>query len=699
VDTDSTDLHARRTSLERGLTISFAAVIVVVVAFFPITYYAMQGLTRQAQTLRDTVIRGQFAYAKVASDAGSLRAATLEAATSADPQRAAESLTLAKTLVGQFPDDARTMLAIFCHPDCSKIADRSQAQIAKFAQAFDNSASAYGDEALSAVSLLESGDNAGALNQINGPSSIAYAKQSRDGQAMLDALERYADRSLGGLAEARAYASGVIAVCILLAIAIVFWAMGWFRSRVLKSIGRVVDVFESMGSGDLSQRIRWRGPDLLGRLGLAIDDFAERLTRIIVQIQSASGTVLGASEQSNHIALEVDGRVKEELSALGEALSYSSHLGVTAGSVAENAGVVARNVSDISSAVAQMTTSIHEMDRNLLDLATVVEQAVASTQEVSESIVQVAGNADRVRSESSATDQQVRDGRNEVLTLSKGMSSISDTVAGIVSEMQNLDRATHQIGEILGLIEAIADQTNLLALNAAIEAARAGEHGRGFAVVADEIRKLAENSAGSTKQIGSLVADIQRRTSAVLDRTARASDVLQSNAESARNVSRTIETISTRVSEVAQFVGEISVATKEQAHASAELARASEQMGSMTQSAAATMREQAITSNQILENVSEIEAHTAQVAKAAAEQRAAIAALGNRVKRSSDLGFKNSEAIGGMAEAADQVLSQATALLAMVRQFRTGQRLAVGSSGGNFKNPALEDSQALALSS
>ncbi len=699
MDIESTDPQARRTSLERGLTISFAAVIVVVLAFFPITYYAMQGLTRQAQTLRDTVIRGQFAYAKVASDAASLRAATLEAATSADPERSTASLTLAKTLVGQVPDDARKMLAIFCHPDCSKIADRSQAQIATFAQAFNASASTYDDQALSAVSLLESGDNAAALKQINAPSSVAYEKQSRDGQAMLDALERYADRSLGALTQARTYASGVIAICILLAIAIVLWAMGWFRSRVLKSIGRVVDVFELMGSGDLSQRIRWRGPDLLGRLGFAIDAFAERLTRIIVQIQSASGTVLGASEQSNHFALEVDGRVKEELSALGEALSYSSHLGVAAGSVAENASVVARNVSDISSAVAQMTTSIHEMDRNLLDLATVVERAVASTQEVSASIVQVAGNADRVRSESSATDQQVRDGRNEVLTLSKGMSSISDTVASIVSEMQKLDRASRQIGEILGMIEAISDQTNLLALNAAIEAARAGEHGRGFAVVADEIRKLAENSAGSTKEIGSLVADIQRRTSAVLDRTARASDVLHSNAESAHSVSQTIETISSRVSEVAQFVSEISVATKEQAHASAELARASEQMGAMTQSAAATIREQAITSNQILENVSEIEAHTAQVAKAAAEQRAAIAALGNRVKRSSDLGSKNSEAIAGMAEAADQVLSQATALLAMVRQFRTGQRLAVGSSGGKSKNPALEDSQALALSS
>ncbi|HZY99581.1 MAG TPA: methyl-accepting chemotaxis protein [Candidatus Baltobacteraceae bacterium] len=701
-------MEVRHASLERGLTISFALIILVVIAFLPITLFAMQGLTNQAQALRDTVIRGQLAYAKVANDADSLRAATLEAAANPDASKAAARLALAKTLVKQFPDDARNMLAIFCpvdpksqSPDCksaSIAADR--AEVAKLADAFNTSASAFDFQALSAVSLLQSGKPKEAMTQINGPSSIAYEKQSADGQAMLDSLNRYANRSFEALKAARTEAATFVIGGIVVAIAIVLMAMFWFRSTTIKSIGRAVEVFEAMGNGDLSHRMLWRGRDLMGRLGYAIDELGDRFAAIIAQIQSASMTVQGASEQSNHIALEVDGRVKEELSALGEALSYSSDLGEGAVTVADNAEAVARRVSDISSAVAEMTASIQEMDQNLLNLATVVEQAVANTQEMSASIVQVAGNADRVRSESNITDAQVREGRNEVLALSKGMGSISDTVADVVTEMQSLDHASRQIGEILGLIEEIADQTNLLALNAAIEAARAGEHGRGFAVVADEVRKLAENSASSTKQIGALVADIQRRTSAVLERTARANSLVQNNAESARNVTQMIETISTRVTEVAQLVSEISIATTEQARASEELAKASEQMGAMTHEAAATMREQAITSNQILENVSEIESRTAQVARASTEQQAAIEALGSRVKRSSDLGVKNSEAIGGMAEAADSVYSQATKLREMVGQFRTGQQAAMGSPAGeNSKPHALEEPEALALSS
>jgi len=700
-------MEARRTSLERGLTMAFGLVILVMVLMIPVMLWAMNGISSQAEILNKRVIAGQQAYAKVASDADSLRAATLTAATSTDVAQASKQIDLAKSLVKQFPEDQRQMVEIFCPKSgapanadmssaaCAQNRDEIAKQIGPLVDAFGTSASGYDFQALSAVSLLQSGKNKDALAQINGPSGAAYEKQSADGTAMLTALNKLANDRYNLLLNARNLGMIVLVVGLIAAIAVAIISMQWLRSIMLKSVGRCVEIFEAMGTGDLSQRINWHGTDLMGRLGQAIDQFANRISGLIQRIQRASITVQNSSQQSTSIALQVDGRVREELAALAQALNYSNDLAAAAGTVADNAEAVARRVSDISSSVAEMTASIQEMDQNLLNLATVVEQAVANTQEMSASIVQVASNADRVRTESNVTDQQVREGRNEVLALSKGMGSISDTVKDVVTEMQSLDGASRQIGEILGLIEEIADQTNLLALNAAIEAARAGEHGRGFAVVADEVRKLAENSASSTKQIGTLVADIQRRTSAVLERTARANSLVQNNAESARNVTTMIETVSTRVTEVAQLVSEISVATTEQARSSEELAKASEQMGAMTHEAAATMREQAITSNQILESVSEIENRTAQVARASTEQQTAIGALGKRIEQSSEIGDKNSSAVSTMKASADEVQSQANTLRDMVGQFHTGDALADGKADQG----ALEDPGALALSS
>jgi methyl-accepting chemotaxis protein len=83
-----------------------------------------------------------------------------------------------------------------------------------------------------------------------------------------------------------------------------------------------------------------------------------------------------------------------------------------------------------------------------------------------------------------------------------------------------------RVDEVVKLINNIATQTNLLALNAAIEAARAGEHGKGFAVVAGEVRKLAEQTKSSTKNIAELIEGISSQTQSVIDNSEKSNEVI-----------------------------------------------------------------------------------------------------------------------------------------------------------------------------
>jgi methyl-accepting chemotaxis protein len=71
--------------------------------------------------------------------------------------------------------------------------------------------------------------------------------------------------------------------------------------------------------------------------------------------------------------------------------------------------------------------------------------------------------------------------------------------------MTALRGKSHEIGEIVRLIDNIAFRTNILALNASVEASKAGEAGRGFAVVAQEVRSLALRGADAARRIGDIV--------------------------------------------------------------------------------------------------------------------------------------------------------------------------------------------------
>lgn len=97
---------------------------------------------------------------------------------------------------------------------------------------------------------------------------------------------------------------------------------------------------------------------------------------------------------------------------------------------------------------------------------------------------------------------------NELLDKSRQAES---NISGIIGSIEKLLEMASNISKITEIITEIANQTNLLSLNASIEAARAGEAGRGFAVVAGEVKKLADRSLESVKNIEKTIIDVQNQ--------------------------------------------------------------------------------------------------------------------------------------------------------------------------------------------
>ena len=120
--------------------------------------------------------------------------------------------------------------------------------------------------------------------------------------------------------------------------------------------------------------------------------------------------------------------------------------------------------------------------------------------------------------------------------------------------MAELGDAATRIGEVVGLIQAIAGQTNLLALNATIEAARAGAAGRGFAVVAAEVKSLAGQTAKATEEIAGQVGAIQSAVADAAQAIEQVNAIIEEMSAIASTVAITVEEQNRAVAKIAEGV-------------------------------------------------------------------------------------------------------------------------------------------------
>jgi tripartite ATP-independent transporter DctP family solute receptor len=110
-----------------------------------------------------------------------------------------------------------------------------------------------------------------------------------------------------------------------------------------------------------------------------------------------------------------------------------------------------------------------------------------------------------------AVAPQVETMRGTVERLITTIETLSSMALQSRNALDQFAGSMKQIVEIIALVRSVSDKTNLLALNAAIEAARAGDYGKGFNVVAGEVRNLAEKTKASTKEIRTVLFDLEQR--------------------------------------------------------------------------------------------------------------------------------------------------------------------------------------------
>ena len=399
-----------------------------------------------------------------------------------------------------------------------------------------------------------------ALNLLREKGSPLMNQITDDVSALMNESITKGNEVVSSLKMLQIIASSIIVLAIIGACIFTVTSAVYLSKIIGNPIKDIAKLAEKIAEGDLNVSIDINSEDEIGELADSFSIMIKNLRSYIYEISD----VLGNISKGN---IDIGTKVEYK----GDFMEVENSLNAILISLNEVFGDLSDSSNQVNTGAEQVAGTAQVLSEGAAEQAGVVQELSASMEEINGKIERNAKNAENTNKIAHKLSEDINESTNQMKEM--------------VSAIDDIEKASKDISNIIVKIDEIAAQTDLLALNAAIEAARAGEAGKGFAVVAEEVRKLSSQSAEAAKETAKLIKlSIQAVAKGRLI---------------ADNTAEKLFLVAWNVNETTNLIEDIALATGEQSHAIKQIKDGIIQISEVVQSNSAIAEESAAASEEL----------------------------------------------------------------------------------------------------